>query len=401
MKLKLIFILGFFLSLILLYSCNEKPTDIAYELISDTVSINIISHSDAKLIYGIERETIADCGFNVGNFFVGNARGIETFSVIRFAYFPDSVSYLKESNIEEATLFLFPSRYALGDTLNPTFGFKIKKVEKYWSANANYDSLMATGMISYEVGNFEGRINLQDTMKSLEIPLDKRIIADWLQRRTDTNAYVINWGIALFPYSNTNVIHSFNGQGIGSVLLPGLRVIFRDSNNQLDTVSVDAAITSSFIKYPKFDEDKITFQGGLDVRTNIKFDLSMIPPFSGISKMDMQLTIDKENSIIGNLSQIEDFRIDFLPDTAKKLFGNYYYYMEASDTNLTKYYCPSLTSAAEMWNRNDGKGKLQIRGSDMQSLYRRLDRYTFYGINDPDTNKRPKIRVIYTIRRQR
>lgn len=401
MKLKLYYVLGFIITLFLLYACNEKPTDIAYDLISDTISIKVISHSDTNLIYGLERDIKSQCGFNTGNFFVGNAKGTETFSVIRFGYLPDSISYLKESNIESVVLYLFPSRYALGDTLNPYFGFKINKVENFWSANANYDSLMANGMISYEIGSFEGKIDLLDTMKSIEIPLNKKIIGDWLQRRTDTNAYVVNWGFALLPYSNTNVIHSFNGQGVGSVLLPGLKIIFKDKNNELDTINMDAAITSSFIKYPKFDDEKIVFQGGLDVRTNLKFDLSMIPQFAGISKMDMQLTIDKNNSIIGNLKQIEDFRIDFLPDTAKKLFGSYFYYMEASDTNLTKYYCPSLTSAAELWNRNDGKGKLQLRGSDMESLYRRLDRYVFCGINDPDTNKRPKVRVIYTIRRQR
>ena len=388
--------------MVLLYSCNEKPTDVAYELISDTVSIKIISHSDTNLIYGIERIINSKCAFNTGNFFVGVARGIEAISVIRFGYLPDSVSYLKESDIESVTLYLFPSRYALGDTLNPYFGFLIKKVEKYWSANADYDSLTAPGMISYQIGSFEGKIDLLDTMKSIEVNLDRKIITDWLVRRNDTNAYVVNWGIALLPITNSNVIHSFNGQGIGSVLMPGMKIIYRNKQNDLDTVNLDAAITSSFIKYPNYnDKDKIVFQGGLDVRTNLLFDLSMIPPFSGISKMDMQLTIDKENTVLGNLKQVEDFRIDFVPDTTKKLFGNYFYYMEASDTNLTKFYCPSLTSAAEMWNRNDGKGKLQIRGSDMESLHRRLDRYVFHGINDPDTNKRPKIRVIYTIRKKR
>lgn len=402
MKLGLNYFFGFLLLIALLYSCNEKPTDVAYELISDTISVNIITHSDTNLIYGIERKVMSPCAFNTGNFFVGNARGINAISVIRFDYLPDSVSYLKESDIESVTLYLFPNRYALGDTLNPSFGFEIKKVERYWSANANYDSLMVPGMISYRIGSFDGKIDLLDTMKSIEVNLDRKIIADWLVRRTDTNAYVVNWGIALLPINNSNVIHSFNGQGIGSVLMPGLKVIFNDKDNKKDTINLDAAITSSFIKYPEYkDDNKIVFQGGLDVRTNLLFDLSMIPSFSGISKMDMQLTIDKENSVLGNLKQVEDFRIDFVPDTAKSLFGNYFYYMEASDTNLTKFYCPSLTSAAELWNRKDGKGKLQVRGSNVESLYRRLDRYVFHGIDDPDTNKRPKVRVIYTIRKKR
>lgn len=401
MKHRFNYVLGFFISIFILYACNEKPTDVAYDLISDTVSIKIISHSDTNLIYGLEREVKSQCAFNTANFFIGKSNGTEVFSAIRFGYLPDSISYIKESDIESVTLFLFPGRYALGDTLSPNFGFSIKKVENYWSSNANYDSLSAAGMLSYDIGSFEGKIDLLDTMKSLEIPLNKKIITDWLQRRTDTNAYIVNWGIALIPNFGSNVVHSFNGQGVGSVLLPGLKIVFQNKENKKDTVNLDAAITCSFIKYPKFDDDKIVFQGGLDVRTNLKFDLSMIPPFAGISKMDMQFTIDKENSIIGNLKQVEDFRVDFLPDTSKKLFGSYYYYMEASDTNLTKYYCPSITSAAELWNRNDGKGKLQVRGSDMESLYRRLDRYVFHGSNDADTNKRPKLRVIYTIRRQR
>lgn len=389
------------ISLILLISCNEKPTDVGYELISDTVSIHIISHSDTNLITSTERRIISSSAFNTGSIFVGIANNIKTISAIRFNYLPDSVAYLKEENIEKVTLVLFPSRYAMGDTTNPNFGFTIKKIERFWSIEANYDSITAPGMLSYDLATFDGKIDLQDTLRSIDIDLNRKIIADWLERRTDTNAYIVNWGIALVPKNNSNVIYSFNGQGIGSVLFPGMRIIFRDKNNDLDTINLDASITTSFIDYPPFDNSKIVFQGGLDVRTNLYFDLSMIPPFSGISKMDMQLTLDKENSILGNLPQVEDFRIDFVADTTKKLFGNYYYYMEASDTNLTKYYCPSLTSAAESWNRKDGKGVLQVRGSNMESLYRRLDRYVFHGINDPDTTKRPKVRVIYTIRKPR
>jgi len=383
-------------------SCNEQPTDVAYDLVSDSLGIFIISQTDTNLLVSHSNFNNSPNNSNTGYFFVGRTKDIETISVLRFGSIPDSLSYLKPEDFISAEIFLYPKRYAIGDTNSPSFAFNLHKVENYWSLAANWDSINAPGMISYKLGSYNSAITLKDTMGSISVPIEPKILSEWLQIQPDTNIAVVNWGIALVPEQSSNVIYTFGGEGVGYAnVSPIIRGVFKNKLGEIDTLFLYTAINTTFIKNHNIDSNDIVIQGGLDTRTTLNFDLSMIPKFAGISKMEMQFTLNKEKSIFGNFDQDETFQIDFVSDSTQGIYGNYYYYAQASDTNFTKYYCPSTTSAAETWNRHTGKGKLQLSGSDFKSMYNRLDRMVFHSFNDPDTNKRPKIRVIYSLRQSK
>jgi hypothetical protein len=121
----------------------------------------------------------------------------------------------------------------------------------------------------------------------------------------------------------------------------------------------------------------------------------MIPRFSGIAKMELELTLNTAKSSFGNLKPKEFFRIDFLSDTLGAQ-ASYYYYADKTDSNSVVYKCSSITSAAQLWNRYSGKGILQMRSPDFDSQFQRLDKFVFYGLNDPDPAKRPRVKVIYS-----
>jgi hypothetical protein len=380
-------------------SCNEKPTDIAYDLVSDSLGIIVISQTDTTLLVNHSNFNYSPNNSNTGYFYVGKTDNFETISVLRFGKIPDSLSYLKPEDFISTEMFMYPKRYAIGDTNSPSFAFNLHKVENYWSLNANWDSINAQGMISYKLGSYAEKITLKDTMASISVKFDPKILTEWLQIQPDTNIAIVNWGIALLPESSSNVIYSFGGEGVGYTnISPIIRGIFKNKLGEIDTLFLYTSINTTFIKNKNVDTNDIVIQGGLDTRTNLSFDLSMIPKFSGISKMEMQFTLNKEKSVFGNYKQDETFQINFVSDSTQGIYGSYYYYAQASDTNFTKYYCPSTTSAAETWNRHTGKGKLQFSGSDFESMYNRLDRMVFHSFNDPDTNKRPKIRIIYSLR---
>lgn len=390
---------SFFLySISFLISCNEAPTDTGYNLINDTISVNVVTSDTTQLIYKTDTKSFSPCVANANVLFCGKSDNIQAASIIRFAYLPDSLSYLKESDIVSAKLTLFPNRYALGDTNNANFSFTLKKVENYWSVNANWDSISVPGFMSRDVGIYSGKILLQDTIPAITIDIDKKLITEWFQLKTDTLAAVVNWGVALIPAQSSNVIYSFGGEGISQTTdkIPTLQIIYNDSTAHLDTLYLYAGLNAAFLNSTSNNNDDIVIQGGFDIRTNLYFNINQIPPFANISKMELDLTLNKEKSLIGNDTLKTLFRIDFVSDTTKSMYGNYYYYAVKSDSLSDVYSCVSVTSAAQVWNRFDGKGILQIGAADFASQYQVLDKLVFYGINDPDPAKRPKVRIVYT-----
>jgi len=379
-------------------SCNEAPTDTGYTLINDTISVNVITSDTTQLIYKTDTKSFSPCVANANVLFCGKTDNIEAASIIRFAYIPDSLSYLKESDIVSAKLTLLPNRYALGDTNNANFSFTLKRVENYWSVNANWDSISVPGFMSRDVGSYSGKILLQDTMPAITIDIDKTLITEWFQLRTDTLAAVVNWGVALIPSQSSNVIYSFGGEGVSQTTgkIPALQIIYNNSTAHLDTLYLYAGLNAAFLNSTANNNDDIVIQGGLDMRTNLYFNINQIPPFANISKMELDLTLNKEKSLIGNDTLQTLFRIDFVSDTTKSMYGNYYYYAVKSDSLSNVYSCVSVTSAAQVWNRFDGKGILQVSAANFASQYQALDKLVFYGINDPDPAKRPKVRIVYT-----
>lgn len=390
-------IVSLFSLFVFLSSCNDLPTDLGYNLIQDTLNVKVITSDDTTIIVGTEIPKYAPSAVNATKILCGNSNGIKALSVFRFGNIPDSLSYLKESDIISAELFLFPSRYALGDTLNQNYSFSVKKVEQYWSVSSDWDSISVAGFFGRDIASYSGSIPLKDTMEKITINIDKKMIPEWFKLRTDTNAAVINWGIALIPDDGSNVVHSFGGEGVSATATnsPVMKIVYTNSNSKIDSVFLYTGLNASFIKYPKFNDNDIVIQSGLDVRTNLSFDISMIPQFSGISKMELLLTLDTTKSYFGNLKAKTAFRIDFVSDSTGPR-GSYYYYAEKTDTLSNVFKCVSVTSAAELWNRFSGKGKLQIRAVDFESQFQRLDKMVFYGNDCPDPKKRPKVKIIYS-----
>lgn len=391
----------FFSFLVFLSSCNDLPTDVGSVLVGDTVNIKVLTNLDTTLLYATSIPNYSPSALNATKILCGRAHDIETISIIRFGYLPDSLDYLTEDDIVSSELFMYPRRYALGDTLNANFGFKLKKVENYWGVQANWDSISVPGFFGREVGSYSGPIKLQDTMDRIKIDLEKKLITDWFKLRTDTVAAVVNWGIAMVPDANSNVVYTFGGEGISSSSSsnnpPIIKVVYKNKNKQnaLDSIYLYTGINASFVNYPKFPNDEIVIQSGLDVQTLLHFDLSMIPTFSGIAKMELELTLNKDKSYFGNLKPKEYFRIDFVSDSLGAKSSNYYF-ADKLDSNSSVYKCSSITSAAELWNRYSGKGKLIIRGADLEQQFQRLDKFVFYGLDDPDLDKRPRVRVVYS-----
>ena len=233
-------------------------------------------------------------------------------------------------------------------------------------------------------------------MPNIIIPLDVSLVDYWLKFEPDS---VDPWGLALIPEENSSIINLFSSQMVTETRLrPVLSIYFSNQEGKKDSVILLSNIESSYIDSDKPEPTSLTFQGGIIYRPKLKFDFSQIPKNSSVHKAELEIWLNRSKSRFGNAyvdsilfaGDYRDRRIDSVP--YRSIYGFRY-------QNSNKYLFPALAQLVEAWVRGSGKGEI-VLSLDGFNSYRKLDRYTFYNINDQDTNLVPKLRIIYSIRPQ-
>jgi hypothetical protein len=387
-------------------SCNDKPSDMAINLLPDTVKIKSISTYDTTLITGTRVYRARYPIFNLGSVFIGKAQGLSAVTLLNFAYLPDTLGTLTEDKIESVKLTMYPERYTMGDSLQGTLEFNIYQVIRRWNPDTtSYDSLIVSPANYFgteKLYTFNGRITLQDTINPIAIELPKKLITEWLKTemvydtttKTTVPKRIVNWGIALVPSQNSTVINRFSGNMSSGNTSSKIFVNYRDNKDSLNVLQLVSGVDMSFIDAPKPDTNDIVIQNGVNYWTEIFFDLSMIPKFAGIHKSQFELFLNPAKSYHGNVP------LDSIIE------GDYFYRSDASPTfqylaykepSTNRYVYPSFTSAIQYWNRSTGKGSIVLLPNSPSNQGRELERLVFYGVNSSEKDKRPILRVIYSV----
>ncbi|MFA6572304.1 MAG: hypothetical protein WCT77_13840, partial [Bacteroidota bacterium] len=332
---------------------------------------------------------------------------------------PDSLDYLTETEIESATLYLPIQRYALGDSGNPNaLSFNIYKTGKAWTNLTTWDSLFAGGSstsdyFDYNIvrGSFNGSIIQGDTMPEIKIPFDKKLIVEWFQEeaalkqcttKVDSAKHII-WGVSLIPDNSSTVLRT-----ISALTAEGARphsfilVYYKTKTGSRDSVMITSAIDATVVNATSLPPaDRIVVQGGVSLRSLMTFNLSSLPNLAAVHSIVLELTKDTDNSYSANYGLDSTLYMVLKSDTgsAALLKGSYYGYRNYS--NKAKWIFNDITSAGEYWTRYQKKGYLELMAEGLDNEYRQLDRLVFYGMNDPDINNRPKIKIIYSTRPNR
>ncbi len=407
MLIKKIGIATFFLAfIVLLNSCNDKPTGIGAELLPSNAEIKTITTTDTMLITG----NVVYAGkietHNRGVFLVGKYLDNNAAPILRYAFVPDSLSYLTKDDIDSVILTLYPERYAIGDTNNGYFGFDIYKVNRRWSLDTtNWDSLFVSPKNYFDdtpIASYEGRIKLSDTLDPVSINLPAELIVDWFKTvsvldSTGTNlkdSVIPHWGIALVPKANTNIVYSFGSQGSATNKYSVIRVKYRGKIAKDTICYLYSGIDKGFLKQNIVNDGNIVIQNGANLWSKLQFDISMIPKNAGIHKAQLDLYLDSANSYHGNFPL--DTVIQGLLFKDYDLKSIQYDYSAVKDPTSNLYRFPSITSAIQKWNQTTGKGEIIITPYSMVNLSYQLDKLTFYGPNYPDISKRPVLKIIYS-----
>ena len=390
--------------ILVICSCNDKPGDMAINLLPDTVKVKSISTYDTVLITGATVYRSKFPLFNLGTVFIGKANGISAVTLLNFAYIPDTLGTLTEDKIESVKLNIYPQRYAMGDSLKGILEFDIYKVVRRWNPDTtNYDSLVVApaDYFGEKLTPYSGRITLQDTINPIVMELPKKLILDWLKTelvKDSTGAMVpkriVNWGIAFVPTQNSTVINTFSSNTSTGVTSSKIFVNYRDSKDSLNVLELVSGVDVSYLDVPKPDTNDIVIQDGANYWTEVFFDLSMIPKYAGIHKSQFEMYLKPSKCYQGNMPLDSVLEGDYYSTSTGTATFQYLAYR---DSNTDKYVYPSFTSAIQYWNRTTGKGSIVLMPHSTANQARELERLVFYGLNAPEKDKRPVLRVIYSV----
>lgn len=391
-----------FIYINILNSCNDQPTDIAYTLLYDTISIYPISSFDAPLISEVKSYQKNLSLVNVGYMLLGKTDEMKAISLVRFQDVPDTLSHLTTADIDSVFIHIYPFRYIIGDSLNQRMPFTIHKVTKLWTTQTTWDTLYSNGDVSdyfdtKVLGTYNAKIPLLDTSEAIRIPLDKELIVEWLQLRPDTNAPVINYGIALLPDDNSNVIRQFSSQAIGKThKQPVIYVYYRNKDNEGRLLYLRSAMDASFVKAPKEEEPVITVQGASSYRGQMTFDLSNIPDIASIHTAKLYMKLNRDKTKVGNYG-IDSYILAEINDTTISATEKPQYVALRDSTDYI-YKFNQINSSVEWWLKHGKKGSMTFFVYGYENEVGRLDRLSFYGLDEKDSANKPVIKIIYSIR---
>ncbi len=401
-------------ALLSLNSCNELPTELGYPLLYDTLMVKAVSSLDNPFITGSKIINFNKGILNSSGILIGKYAGMNSAAFIRCGDLPDSLSYITPEMIISSTFTLKAKRWAIGDTSSSSpVSIDAYKIKKLWTVKTTWDSMFTApaDYIDYskKVAQFSRFVPFQDSLYDVKFDFDKDLTAEWLKFGSDT-AHYINLGIALVAGEGSNQIRRFAGQYIGSssdtIHYNELKVVYINKNNKQDTITLHSAMDYTLTNAPHPQDDQFVLQGNAQYATQLQFDLSSLPDNIAIHSAALEVQLDLEHSILSNYytDSLRDQTIAavYLKNGADSvvvgdtliplLYGNV-------GTNFRTYEYPLFTYAIEYWMRYGmKKGQIILTKLPVEKQYIALDKYVFYGINDPDPKKRPKLKIIYSRR---
>lgn len=392
--------------LILVFSgCNEQPTDVGMPLMFDTVTVYPLSSNTSNIFTGQRTFQIFDSLHNNGAFMFGISENIKAAAIVRFmeSNFVDSLNVIKLSSIKSVKLTIKPTKYTFGDLQGNFLSFKVyrmKSGDDYgWSKASSWDSIFNSGngsdlYYSTPIGQWSGNIPIIDSTSNIDIELsDKQMITDWIKDNKDS---LDIWGLCFVPDQGSNVIRQFARLASDNENpVPKISVIYTNETTQKDdTLTAYSADYKTVIKSPAPDTTYLTVQGSTSIRSQLNFDISFLEKSASIYKAQLEL-----NYIPGSV-KYGSMPIDtvleagfFLSDSVWKNPNITYY----ASLYGEKYIFPKINSAIEYWLRRDGKGSLYLISPGVTE-HTRLDKMSFYGLEEKDPEKRPKLIIIYSKR---
>jgi hypothetical protein len=374
------------------FGCENNPNELGLNYIAnDTIGTIVLdSQRDSILITSSNFLKYVNTSNSV-NIFVGNYQNYTSKSLLKFYGITSSYD---SAVVLSAVLKLKYNNYALEDS-NGTTSFNIYKLNRDYNFDTvTYDQFSSSDIGTTVLGTYTGV--LRDTVQ-ISIPFDNQTIKDWLQYAVDTNYVNKNYGVILVPNSNSNNIKAFSSYISGSSALYPTIVAVVAKNGTVDTLTFSTSQSVSLNTVPSsiIPSGEILLQNGVTYKDIIKIDPSKIPANSLINEATLTLKIDKAKSFISSSTSSTDVRllVNMLTDSSSLTNDGTNYYSTQPDSVT---YSITFNYAFQKWVSGTSNFGILIKNI---YDYSNLDRYVFYSTNYPDVDKRPRLKIRYTLRR--
>jgi hypothetical protein len=296
--------------------------------------------------------------------------------------------------VVSASLRLKYSKYAFKDTTGQV-SFNIYRVNKKFDlTTVTNDSVGTSDIGSTSLGSYTGS---PTNSNAINITLDNQTMKDWLSYAADTNYSVKNYGLAFVPNSGSNTIKGFYSGFADDTLKPIITVVVQTTTS-FDTLTFGTSTSASLSDAPLSSiptSQYFVVQNGIAFRDILKFNFSsQLPANATINEAYLQITLNSAQSYItsGTSNQI---KVDMITDSSTKASNDESFYLTRLDS-IT--YTVRINQIVQRWI----SGLIPNYGVVLKCPSEKinLDNFVFYGPDNADVSKRPRIRVRYTPRQQ-
>jgi len=381
-----------FLAILVLPACNDKPTDLLGPIVPGTDSVTVITSIDMDILpteaAAVQRRPI----INNTYFLFGAADDAEARLFVEPTEYP-AIGTSEQIDVLSSELEFIPQTYAYGDTASQDIVVRGYELTKAWSALITWDSVFSSdGTSSYydvsssPIVNFSGTISTTDSI--VRVPVTPSVVERWLSDGQDTILRKNIFGMALVAPNGRTIRQYRNLTGTNQVFL--IRVVYkhRDSTTN-DTIAVRSAVSSLVNTATPADQD-LVIRGGHMRYTTFDVDLTSLPTNAVIVGATLSVTIDESKSQAGKLGYDEIVQLRYEPDSTTAP-----YFTSTRITADKRYVYAGVAPFMQQILRRGGKGRLQLRPTDANELWR-TNRITLYN-RQASADVRPKLTIVYAI----
>jgi hypothetical protein len=260
--------------------------------------------------------------------------------------------------------------------------FSIHEMNTTWNeSNFKWDSLSSSSYNPMASGVFEQTI-IDDTVLTLYVD---SLVKYWVKNKIDAPN-----GIILIPDLNASDLIIGTRYSSLSDIRSNLTIVYNDTI-KYETRSVKNTYIANG-EIPTSSE-AVYIQGGVGIRSLIRFDSLSIPKQASITQAVLELTATSNTPFIneyGNDSLIVYLSRKNTPPYDSLILGSI---CSPIINGSHKIYRADIRSIVQLWNIREPNNGIVVKS---YSEYTTFDRFGIYGIST-DSSLRPKISITYTI----
>lgn len=387
-KIIVFFLLSFYI--LLLTGCNDSPSDLGSNLVSQD-GVGVVKFNSAidsifqssrsfKHVYSLASSSII---------LLGEAENVNSKILMKFVFaFPDSVKQdIINNNIvlKDSWIEMYKS-YQFGDSTT-SIDYDIYKVNNYWTSSFSADSFATW---PYENWDKSSSHQIEKSDSTYRFRIDNSFVLPWLQNYSDT-LLASNNGILICSSTNPMQVVGFTAYNFNAINDPRLKIVFEKNGSYTDTITgyVSSDISIVLGNLPSVGSENIAIQSSLTSEVNLFYDFSKIPKDAVINSAKLTLYVDTLETKTGS-TYFNSLRVYLFADTTSYLLNsNFVSVLNRSGATFSG----DITGLVRAIHGGiDNLGFLVKAASEIDGV----EIFALKGSNAADVTKRPNLEIVYS-----